>query len=161
MRQIGAFRPSRSDCARLSGHRILERVSKCRAVVSFIMKILSWWNEAVKSVNFTITWPLWIVRVSIFDIKMDAQSFDTIHDILRCLRLMQYLLKRRNAQTWRMREPTHMRLSVTGGLIWIQDKKKCHGLRFLVGLNFSHKKPHLPIFFSKIELVDPVYKYKV
>ena len=30
---------------------------------------------------------------------MDAQPFDTFHDILRCLSLVQSLLKDRNAQT--------------------------------------------------------------
>ena len=52
---------------------------------------------------------------SIFDRKMDARPFDTIHDI-RCLSLAQSLLKRRNTSIWRKREPTHMRLSGTGGL---------------------------------------------
>ena len=49
------------------------------------------------------------VPASIYDRKMDARPFDTIHDIL--LSLVESLLKGRNASIWRKREPTHMRLS--------------------------------------------------
>ena len=34
--------------------------------------------------------------------KMDAPNFDTVHDILRCLSLVQSLLKGRNAPIWRI-----------------------------------------------------------
>ena len=54
---------------------------------------------------------------SIYDIKMNAQPFDTIHDILRWLSLVQPLQEDRNAPIWRKREPTHMRLSRTDRLI--------------------------------------------
>ena len=37
-----------------------------------------------------------------YDRKMDALPFDTIHDILRCLSLMQSLLKDRNGPIWRI-----------------------------------------------------------
>ena len=48
---------------------------------------------------------------SIYDKKMDARTFKTIHNILRCLSLVQSLLEGRNAPIWQQREPTHMRLS--------------------------------------------------
>ena len=50
-------------------------------------------------------------QASIYDRKIDARPFDTIHDILRCLSLVQFLLEDRNAPIWRKREPTHIRLS--------------------------------------------------
>ena len=56
------------------------------------------------------------VLASIYDRKMDARPFDTIHDILRCLCLVQSLLEARNAPIWRKRKPTHMRLSETDRL---------------------------------------------
>ena len=56
------------------------------------------------------------VRASIFDIKQDARPFDIINDILRCLSLVQYLLKGRNAPIWHKREQTHMKLSGTDRL---------------------------------------------
>ena len=37
------------------------------------------------------------VPASIYDRKMDGRPFDTINDILRCLSLVQSLLKSRNA----------------------------------------------------------------
>ena len=46
-----------------------------------------------------------------------ARLFDTIQDILQPLSLAQSDLKGRNAPIWRQREPTHMRLSGTNGLI--------------------------------------------
>ena len=42
------------------------------------------------------------VPASIYDRKMDARLFDTIHEILRCLSLAQSLLKGRNAPIWRI-----------------------------------------------------------
>ena len=39
---------------------------------------------------------------------MDARPFDTIHDILRWLSLVLYVLEDRNAPIWRKREATHM-----------------------------------------------------
>ena len=50
--------------------------------------------------------------------KTDARPFDAIHDLLRCLRLVQSLLIGRNAPIWRKRELTHMRLSGAEGLNW-------------------------------------------
>ena len=38
------------------------------------------------------------VPASNYDRKMDARPFDTIHDILSCLSLVQSLFKGRNAQ---------------------------------------------------------------
>ena len=49
---------------------------------------------------------------SLYDRKTAARPFDTIHDNLRYLSLVQSLLKGRNASLWCLREPTHMRLSV-------------------------------------------------
>ena len=56
------------------------------------------------------------VPAKIYDRTMVARHFDAIHDILRCLGLVQYLLKRQNAPIRRKREPTHMRLSGTDRL---------------------------------------------
>ena len=56
------------------------------------------------------------VPASIYDRKMDARAFDTVHEILRCLSLVKSLLEDRNAPIWRKREPTHMGLSGTDGL---------------------------------------------
>ena len=67
--------------------------------------------------NWESTCKLTDVSDSIYDIKMDARPFDIIHDILRCLSLVQSLFEDRNAPIWRKREPTHMRLSGTEGLI--------------------------------------------
>ena len=33
--------------------------------------------------------------------KMNARNFDTIHDILRCLSILQMILKGQKAQIWR------------------------------------------------------------
>ena len=48
-----------------------------------------------------------------YDRKTNARPIDSIHDILRCLSLVQYLLEDRNAN---MRELTHMRLKGADGL---------------------------------------------
>ena len=39
-------------------------------------------------------------RASIYDINISARLFDTLHDILRCLGLVQSLLKGQNAPIW-------------------------------------------------------------
>ena len=77
-------------------------------------KIYDIW--AFDFLNCESTCDLTDVPASIYDRKMDARPFDTIRDILRCLSLVQSLLKGRNAPIWRMRAPTHMRLSGTEGL---------------------------------------------
>ena len=59
------------------------------------------------------------VSVSNYDTKTDARPFDTINDILRCLSLVQSLLKGRNPPIWCWRAPTPMRLSGTDGLIYL------------------------------------------
>ena len=46
-----------------------------------------------KLVCLLMTIPYWI---------MDARNFDTIHDLLRCLSLVQMILNGRNAQIWRI-----------------------------------------------------------
>ena len=51
-----------------------------------------------------------------FMIKTAARPFDTTHDILRCLSLVQPILKGRSAPIGRLQEPTHIRLSGTDGL---------------------------------------------
>ena len=61
------------------------------------------------------------VPASIYE-KMDARPFDPIHDVLRCLSLVQSLLKGRNAPIWRKREQTHMRLLETDRLTPIISK---------------------------------------
>ena len=42
----------------------------------------------------------------IYDRKTASRRFDTTHIIIRSLSLLQSLLKGRNAQIWRQREPT-------------------------------------------------------
>ena len=42
------------------------------------------------------------VLASIYDRKMDARPFDTIHDILRCLSFVQSLFKDENTPIWRI-----------------------------------------------------------
>ena len=56
------------------------------------------------------------VKASIYDRKYAARPFDSIHDILRCVSLVQSLQKGRNAPIWRKREPTHLRPSGTDRL---------------------------------------------
>ena len=48
--------------------------------------------------------------------KIAAQPFDSIHDALRSLSPVQYLLECRPVPIWRLREPTHIRLPGTDGL---------------------------------------------
>ena len=52
--------------------------------------------------NFARTCDSTDVSASNYDRKMDARLFDTIHDISRCLRLVQWLLKERNTPIWRI-----------------------------------------------------------
>ena len=66
--------------------------------------------------NYESTFGLTDVPASIYDRKTAARPFDTIHDILRSLSLVQSLLKDRNSPNWRHRAPTHMNLSGTEGL---------------------------------------------
>ena len=54
------------------------------------------------SLNCERMWYLTDVPASHYDRKTDARPFDTIHDILRCLCLIQSLLKGRNAPIWRI-----------------------------------------------------------
>ena len=58
------------------------------------------------------------VQAWIYDRKMVARRFDTIHVILRTLRLAQSLL---NVQIWYKRESTHMTLSGTDRLIFMAE----------------------------------------
>ena len=57
-----------------------------------------------------------------------ARPFDTIHDILQCLSLVQSGLKDRNAPIWRKREPTHMSMTGTDRLskVMLQDDILSH-----------------------------------
>ena len=64
------------------------------------------------------------VSASNYDRKTDVRHFDTIHDILRCIRLVQWLFIDRNAPIWRKREPTPMRLSGVDGLTYTRIFKK-------------------------------------
>ena len=61
------------------------------------------------------------------DRKTAARPFDTINEILRSLGLAQSLLKSRNAQIWRKREPLYLTLLGTHGLI----KNRCSLQSFL------------------------------
>ena len=75
--------------------------------------------------NFESKCDLTNVSASVYDRKIDARPFDTIHDILRCLSLAQSLRKGQNAPIWRKREPTYMGLSGTDELKrkkWFQTK---------------------------------------
>ena len=55
--------------------------------------------------NCESTCDLTDVQASIYDRKMDAQSFDTIDDIQRFFSLLQSLLESRNARIGRKLEP--------------------------------------------------------
>ena len=91
--------------------------SQSRAIQSKsqkIVKFVKFWPLIF--LNCESTYDLTNVLASIYDRKMDARPFDTIHDILRRLSLVQYLLKGRNAPIRCKREPTHMRLSGTDRL---------------------------------------------
>ena len=84
MCQIGAFRPLRRDCTRLRHRRMSWVVSKGRASI-FIRLI-----EAGTAVKSYVLLPL----------KKNTRPFDTICDILWALRLVQSLIKGRNAPIW-------------------------------------------------------------
>ena len=43
-----------------------------------------------------------LTDVPIDDRKMDARTFDTVHDIQGCLSLVQFFVKDRNAPIWRI-----------------------------------------------------------
>ena len=63
------------------------------------------------------------VPASLHDRKTVARPFDTIHDILQCLSLVQSLLKDQNAPIWRKREPTRTGLSGSDGLNTFSTKE--------------------------------------
>ena len=67
--------------------------------------------------NFVEFWEYVLFdRCSMYDRKNAARPFDTIHDILRSLSLVQSLPKGWNALIWRQPMPTHMILSGTDRL---------------------------------------------
>ena len=66
--------------------------------------------------NYESTYDLSDVQASMNDRKTAARPFDTIHDVLPSLSLVQSLRNGRNAPIWRHRVPTHMILSGTDGL---------------------------------------------
>ena len=80
-----------------------------------------WKIRALDFFKYKSTCDLTDVSASIDDRKRDDWPFDTIDDILWCLRLVQSLIKGRNALIWRKRKPTHMRLSETDRLSGIVD----------------------------------------
>ena len=53
--------------------------------------------------NYKTTCDLADVPASMYERKMDARPFDTIHDIIQCLSLVQSLLEDRNVPIWRKR----------------------------------------------------------
>ena len=55
------------------------------------------------------------VQALMYDRKTAARPFETIHDILRSLSLVQSLPKARNSPNWRQRAPTHSNMSGTEG----------------------------------------------
>ena len=64
---------------------------KAKKIVKFVK------YGPLSSFNCESTCDLEDVPASIYDRKINAQTLETNHDILRCLSLMQYLLKSRNA----------------------------------------------------------------
>ena len=90
-----------------------------------IVKCVKFW--VLICFNCESTCDLTDVSASIYDIKIDARPFDTIHDILRGLSLAQSLFKGRNARLCRKQEPTLIRLSGTDRLrvelFWIEFEK--------------------------------------
>ena len=77
-------------------------------------------NREIKEKHGTKFFEFWeyvlFDRCSLYHRNYAARPFDTIHDILRSLSLVQYLPKGRNAPIWRQRMPTHMILSGTDRL---------------------------------------------
>ena len=95
--------------------------SNSRAMSSQSQKIVKLKKiMAQTSLDFESTCYLTDVQCMIGKTRPDL--FDTIHDILRSLSLVQSLPKGRNALIWRQREPTHMRLPGTDGLSHVQSK---------------------------------------
>ena len=87
--------------------------SQFRAIRSQRQKILKFVKFGLLIFRIVSTRDVTDVPASIYDRKMDARPFDTI---LRCISLVQSLLKGRNAPFWCKREPTYMRLSGTDRL---------------------------------------------
>ena len=81
-----------------------------------ITRTLNWSLNNIRAFIFLSTYDLTNVPAWINDRKIDARPFDTILDILRCISLVQFLLKGLNAPFWFKREPTYMRLSGTDRL---------------------------------------------
>ena len=108
-------------------------------------KICSQFKKIIKFVKFgplifsncERTSDLTNVPASIYDRKVDTRPFDTIKFIVRCLSLVQSLLKGRNTPIWRKRKSTHMRPSGTdrlryfwffGNSIWLLPRVS--GMKF-------------------------------
>ena len=84
--------------------------SKSQKIVKFVIFGVFIFFNCESTCDFTD------ITASIYDRKMDARLFDNIHDILRCISLVQSLLEALLAQIWPKQEPQHMRLLVTDRL---------------------------------------------
>ena len=86
-------------------------------LAQYVLKVKKRGIKENHGTNFFEFWEYVLFdRCSMYDRKNAARPFDTIHDILRCLSLVQSLPKGRNALIWRQRMPTHMILSGTDRL---------------------------------------------
>ena len=85
--------------------------------------------------------------------KTAAWPFHTIHDNLRSLSLVQYLLKGRNAPNWLKRAPTHMNLSGTKKASCLEVFKPCSFVSLIVirqnNTLVTPKIPNFPIWNKK------------
>ena len=86
-----------------------------------------------------------------YDRKTDVRPFDTTFDILRCLSLVKSLVKGQNAPIWRIRKPTHMRLSGTDGLTFTTVNhtffriSKVWSTLQILSIWFKHFRKRVPI----------------
>ena len=109
--------------------------SQPRAVRSQSQKILKFVKLGLLMfLNCESTCDLTDVQASLYDRKIDVRSFDTTHDILRWLSLVQSLLIGRNAPILGKRELMHMKLSGTDWLRRSYDIRLVSDLQKLFSL---------------------------
>ena len=88
-------------------YKILWPLSLAQSAVK-VGKSGNLWKSWLKLFWIVNTCDLTKVPALIYNRKTAARPFDTIHDILRALSLVQSLLKGWNASIWRKRELTYM-----------------------------------------------------
>ena len=80
---------------------------QARVINSLYSAIMCWLSKTfygpqIQSIFTSVLSDFSQASASMYDIKTAAQPFDTIHDILRSLSLLQSLLKGRNSPNWRI-----------------------------------------------------------